>query len=411
MAGQQVIFTKGEGCWVWDADGRRYLDATAGLWYCNVGHGRQELADVAAKQMSELAAYQTFDVFANQPALELADRVCAIAPMDSPSAAFFTNGGSDAVDTAGKIVRRYWQLSGRPDRIAIVARGGAYHGMNAYGTSLGGIEANVAGWGPLVREIKHVPHDSPAALADLLERQSETIGAFIGEPVIGAGGVYPPDDDYWPAVQDLCREYDLLLIADEVVTGFGRLGPWFGSERYGFEPDLIVAAKGLTSGYVPAGVVISGPRVIERLWSDKAGPFRHGYTYSGHPTACAIGLANLEIIEREELRDRVSGLEAKLLEHLIPLADHPMVHEVRHVGLLAGIELARNRLESDPSLADKVVRAARNENILVRNLVGRTLQISPPFVITEDEIGLMARGIGTALDAVEAGFDAGSASG
>lgn len=400
IADDEITMTKGEGCWVWDSEGRNYLDATAGLWYCNVGHGRPELAMAAERQMRYLAAYQTFDVFANQPALDLAERVCTIAELEPPAAAFFTNGGSDAIDTAAKIVRRYWQLADRPERRTIISRGGAYHGMNAFGTSLAGIEANATGWGPLIQDVIHIPHDSLEALDTALQQHAHTIGAFIGEPVLGAGGVHPPSDDYWPGVQDLCREHDILLLLDEVVTGFGRLGHWFASQRFGIEPDMIVAAKGLTSGYLPAGVVICGRRILDQLWAPEAGPFRHGYTYSGHPTACAVGLVNLDIIEREQLRQRVTRLEPVLAEHLTHLAGHPLVDEVRHIGLLAGIQLAAAELELQPGLANRMVSAVRERGVLVRNLMGNTLQISPPFTITESEIRLMTKSIASALDTI-----------
>jgi putrescine aminotransferase len=397
--GAEVNLVRGEGCFVEDDGGNRYLDASAGLWYCNVGHGRREIADAVHEQMTALASYQTFDVFANPPALALAERVTALAPVDGEAVVFFTNGGSDAVDTAGKIVRRYWNLRGRPERTTIVARGGAYHGMNAYGTSLAGIEGNAAGWGPLVREVAHVPAHDVAAVAELFDQRGSTIGAFIGEPVIGAGGVYPPVDDYWPQIADLCREHDILLVADEVVTGFGRLGHWFASERFGVTPDLVLTAKGITSGYLPLGAVLCGERVRETLWTDDAGAFRHGYTYSGHPSACAAAMANLDIIEREGLVARVGTLEPLLAAALTPLAAHPLVAEVRHVGLLAAVELDGEALRRAPGLVDDVVRGAREAGVLVRGLIGRSLQISPPFVITETEIAQLATTLRAALDA------------
>ncbi|HMJ34483.1 MAG TPA: aspartate aminotransferase family protein [Baekduia sp.] len=399
VSGAEVNLVSGEGCFVEDDGGRRYLDASAGLWYCNVGHGRREIADAVHRQMTSLAAYQTFDVFANPPALALAERVAALAPVDGDAVVFFTNGGSDAVDTAGKIVRRYWSLRGRPERTTVVARGGAYHGMNAYGTSLAGIEANAAGWGPLVREVVHVPAHDVGAVAELFEQRGSTIGAFIGEPVIGAGGVHPPVDDYWPQIADLCREHDVLLIADEVVTGFGRLGRWFASQRFGVTPDLVLTAKGITSGYLPLGAVLCGERVRQTMWAGDAGPFRHGYTYSGHPSACAAAMANLDIIEREGLVERVGALEPVLEAALAPLSAHPLVAEVRSAGLLAAVELDAEALRQRPGLVDDVVRDAREAGVLVRGLIGRSLQISPPFVITETEIAQIAAALRAALDA------------
>lgn len=385
-----------------DSTGRRYLDATAGLWYCNVGHGRAELAEAAAQQMRSLAAYQTFDFFANEPALKLADRICELAPLGDGSVAFFVSGGSDAVDTAGKIARRYWALAGQPERQVIVARDGAYHGMHAYGTSLAGIEANAAGWGQLVASVRHLPYDSVGSVEALFAEQGSKIAAFIGEPVQGAGGVRPPPPGYWEGVTALCREHDILLIADEVITGFGRVGHWFGSQRYGIEPDMILTAKGITSGYMPLGAVIASKRLRDAFWAESAGVLRHGYTYSGHPVACAVALENLAIIEREGLVERVRELERHLTESLAPLAEHPAVHEVRTAGLLAAVELSEDARSEHPGLVDTVVSGARERNVLTRNLVGKSLQISPPFVIEPDEIQAMAAVLSDSIEAATA---------
>lgn len=398
VRGDEVVIVRGEGSWVEDDAGRRYLDASAGLWYCNIGHGRAELAEVAARQMRDLAAYQTFDVFANRPAVELADRICAVAPFDGASASFLVSGGSDAIDTAGKIVRRFWGALGAPERQLVIAREGAYHGMHAYGTSLAGIESNASGWGQLVHGVAHVPRDDLGALERTLEEHRGRVAAFIGEPVQGAAGVYPPPICYWSGVQDLCREHDVLLVSDEVVCGFGRLGRWFGCERYGVVPDLIVGAKGLSSGYLPIGVVAAGPRIREVLWN--AGPFRHGYTYSGHPTACAVALANLNILERERLFERVAALEPVLRNALAPLQRHPAVAEVRTAGLLAGVEIAEGVRAQATGAVEQITTAMRERGVLVRALVGRSLQISPPFIITESEIELLARTLVEALDVV-----------
>ncbi|MGH2780981.1 MAG: aspartate aminotransferase family protein, partial [Thermoleophilaceae bacterium] len=398
VPGDEVTLVSGEGSWVTDDQGHRYLDASAALWFCNVGHGRGELADAAAAQMRKLAAYYTFDVFANEPALELARRLALVAPTGPRSAAFFTSGGSEAVDTAAKLARRYWHVRGEEQRRVVIAREGAYHGMAAFGTSLAGIAPNRAGWGPLVQEVVHVEADSVGALADALERHGSAVAGFIGEPVIGAGGVRPPAPGYWDQVQALCREHDVLLIVDEVVTGFGRLGTAFACERYGIAPDLLCAAKGITSGYAPLGVVLSGARVRDALWAPGVGAVRHGYTYSGHAAACAVALANLDVLERELLYDRVRTLEPILAERLGPLAEHPLVHEVRSVGLLAGVELDAAARARTPDLVERVVRRARTRGVLVRNLVGHTLQISPPFVIDAEELTLLAEVLRAALD-------------
>jgi adenosylmethionine-8-amino-7-oxononanoate aminotransferase len=403
VPGRQFVIERGEGVWVFDREGKRYLDGSSGLWYCNVGHGRTRLAEVAAEQLGRLASYQIFDVFANGPALELADRVCELAPLGPGGAAFFTNGGSDAIDTAGKVARRYWSVQGHPERRIVIAREGAYHGVNAYGTSLSGIEANAAGWGPLVAEVVHLPRHDLGALEAALEAHAGRVAAFIGEPVQGAAGVHPPREGYWEGVQDLCGAHDVLVIADEVVTGFGRVGSWFGSERYGISPDLIVGAKGLSSGYLPIGVVVASDRVRDVLWSERAGAFRHGYTYSGHPTACAVALENLAIIEEEGLIDRVRRLEPVLEAEVGALAAHPLVDEVRTAGLLTGVQLSEDARRADPALVDRVVTAARERGVLVRNLLGQTLQVSPPFVIEDEELALLADTLREALDHVLSG--------
>ena len=402
VPGRELVLVRGEGAWLEDADGARYLDATASLWYCNVGYGRAELADVAAAQMRELPAYSTFGHYANRPALDLADRLAEIAPVPD-AAVFLTTGGSDAVETAGKMARRYWQLRGEPQRTVLVARSEAYHGMNAYGTSLAGIATNAAGWGTLIPDVLHVPHDDAAALERVLAEQGERIAGFIGEPVIGAGGVIPPPDGYWERVQAACAAHDALLIADEVITGYGRTGPWFACERYGIRPDLVTTAKGLTSGYLPAGAVLVGPRVRDALWSDEAGVFRHGYTYSGHAAACAVALANLDIIEREGLRDRVRALEPVLARTLAELEREPLVEVTRTAGLLGAVQLSADARAEQPGLADRIVAELQDDGVLVRALVGHSLQISPPFVISEDEIALLGERIAGALQRIGVG--------
>lgn len=265
----ETTIEHGDGVWVWDTKGNRYLDATAALWYCFVGHGRAELAEVAAKQMKRLAVYSTFGDLANDPALTLADVLSSISPMQD-AVAFFTSGGSESIDTAAKLVRRYWTAVGKPERQLLVTHGGAYHGMAGYGTSLAGIPANSAGCGELVPGVICISPDDPEALQRVIAQHPNRVAGFFGEPVRAASGVYPPVVGYWEKVQEICRNNDVLLVADEVVTGFGRLGHWFASSRFGVVPDIIVGAKGLTSGYFPLGVVICGPRVQEPFWLGKS---------------------------------------------------------------------------------------------------------------------------------------------
>lgn len=404
IARHTVQIVGGEGATVYDAAGRAYLDSIASLWYCNVGHGRVELGDAAAVQMHKLAAYQTYEIFSNAPAEALAERVAALVPIAGAKVFFTPGGGSDAVDSAAKLSRAYWRAVGQPAKQVIIGRSHAYHGVNAYGTSLGGIAANTEPFGPLVTLVEHVPWDDAAALAKMIDQiGQDRVGAFICEPVVGAGGVYFPPEGYLADVQQICRDADILFIADEVVTGFGRTGAWFGSQRYGIKPDMMTVAKGLTSGYLPLGAVIASPRVAEPFWrTGSAEIFRHGYTYSGHPAACAVGLANLDIIEREQLVARVRELEPALAAALAPLAKHELVSEVRTgAGLLAGIELAPAAREADPALGGRIVTAARERGVITRLLRGVALQVSPPFVISAAQLHELAEVLTAALDAAQ----------
>jgi putrescine---pyruvate transaminase len=404
-AGGLVTITGGAGSTVFDSAGRSYLDALASLWYCNIGHGRGEVADAAAAQAHQLAAYQVFETFTNQPAEALARRVSDLSPITDAKVFFTPGGGSDAIDTAAKLTRAYWRAVGQPDKQVIIGRTHAYHGVNAYGTSLGGIPANAEAFSPLVPLVERVPWDDAAALDKMISQVGASrVAAFFCEPVVGAGGVYFPPEDYLARVQEICREQDVLFVADEVITGFGRTGSWFGSERFGLEPDLMTVAKGLTSGYAPLGAVLAGPRVAEPFWRPgSAEIFRHGYTYQAHPTACAVGLANLDVLEREQLVPRVRGLEQVLAAKLAPLAGHELVQEVRTgTGLLAAVEISEQARAADPGLGAKLVRDIRERGVITRLLRGVALQVSPPFVITEAELGQIADTFAAALDAAAA---------
>jgi putrescine aminotransferase len=405
-AGRTITIVRGEAATVYDDTGRSYLDAIASLWYCNIGHGRPEPAEAAMAQMREIAGYQAFEVFSSRPAEALAERVAGLAPIQDARVFFTPGGGSDAIDTAAKLSRAYWRAMGQPDKQVIIARTHAYHGMNAYGTSLGGIPANSDPFGPMVTSVEHVPWDDPSALAKQIEQAGPgRVAAFFCEPVIGAGGVYFPPDGYLAQVQQICRDNDVLFVADEVITGFGRTGEWFGSVRYGLDPDMMIVAKGLTSGYLPLGAVLAGPRVAEPFWRPgSAEVFRHGYTYSAHPTACAVGLANLDILAREQLVPRVRALEPVLAAALAPLASHELVSEVRTgAGLLGAVEISAAARESDPGLAPRLVAAIRDRGVVTRLLRGIALQVSPPFVITEDELARIGEVFRAALDAAAAG--------
>jgi len=400
----EVVFRSGEGVWLESVDGRRYLDATAALWYCAVGYGRREIADAVADQLARLPAYSSFGAYTTEPTLALAERLTAMAPIDD-AVVFLGSGGSDAVDTAAKLVRRYWDIVGRPEKRVIVSREHGYHGMHAWGTALAGIPGNKAGYGgEIIEEIVTVGLADTESLGALFERRGAEIAAFIGEPVIGAGGVYPPEPSYWAEVQRLCREHDVLLIADEVITGFGRTGFMWGSERYGIEPDLVLFAKAVTSGYQPLGGVLVGPRVRAPFWDGTAaGPmFLHGYTYSGHAAACAAAMANLDIIEGEGLVARVASMEAGFDTAVRRLEGAPLVGEVRTVGLTAAVAIAPDRLAADPGIPARVVGAALRHGVVTRVVRGHALQVSPALVITGGEIDTLVDGLGAALEDVAA---------
>jgi putrescine---pyruvate transaminase len=402
VAGEELVIVRAHGSELVDREGRTYLDATAALWYCNVGYGREEIAAAVERQLRELHAYSTFGAYANEPALALADRLAALAPLGDAKV-FLTSGGSDAIDTAAKLARRYWHAVGRPEKVALVARRHAYHGMHAWGTSLGGIPANVEGLGMLIADVVHVDPCSVDELAQAIERLgADRVAAFIGEPVVGAGGVIPPPDGYWPAVAELCREQDVLLIADEVITGFGRLGRWFGCERFGFTPDLAVFAKGVTSGYMPLGGVIVGPRVQEPFWSGDGIWFPHGYTYSGHAAACAGALANLEILEDEQLLARVRELEPVFADAVHSLRHQCLVAETRAIGLTGAVELTPAALALAPKVVDRAVALAREHGVLTRGLRACALHLSPPFVVTHEELTRIVAGLRAALDRLAA---------
>jgi len=371
--GGELVLDRGDGVHVWDEDGRRYIDATAGLWYCNVGFGRAEIADAAAAQLRRLSAYSTFGDVSNRPAIELAERVADLSP-DPDDKVFFTSGGSDSIDTAAKMARRYWQLLGQTDRTMFITRENAYHGMHVAGTSLAGIGANASGYGTLVADVARVAWDSPDALRDAIDAATpERVAAFFCEPVIGAGGVFAPPEGYLEGVRSICREAGVLFVADEVITGFGRTGDWFASNRC----------------------------VAEPFWNGAAGLWRHGYTYSGHATVAAAAMANLDILEREALPKRALELEADLADALTPLAAHPIVDEVRAgTGVLAAVQLSTQAIRQEPTLPARAVRACRDAGVMTRTLATGGLQVSPALVIDRAELVELRDGFGAALDAL-----------
>jgi putrescine aminotransferase len=400
LAGGRVVFSGGEGAYLIDRDGKRYFDACGGLWYNAVGHGRTEIAMAIGRQAETLAACSAFGVYSADVTLAAADRIAALTPLDDPRV-FLTSGGSDSVDSAGKIIRRYFALRGQPQKTVMIAREGAYHGMHAYGTSLAGIAGNHDGWGTLLREVEHVTAFNAEALEERIERLgADRVAAFFAEPVIGAGGVFPPPDGYLPAVAEVCRRHDVLLVCDEVVTGVGRMGRWTASERYGVEPDLMLLAKILTSGYQPLGAVVVSGTVAEPFFGGEGAWLKHGYTYSGHATACAAAMANLDIIEAENLVDRVAELEPALPRLLGPLADLDAIEEVRTAGLLAGVQLDGAWFKARGLAPARIAEDLRDRGQLTRLLACGALQFSPPFITTEEQIAEFAEAVAASLAAL-----------
>jgi putrescine---pyruvate transaminase len=393
------IIDRGEGIYVYDESGRRYLDAAASLWYMNVGYGRTEIIDAMAEQMRKLPAFHAFIDYATRPPIDLANRIASVSP-DPGSKVFFGSGGSDAVDTAAKMARRYFNAIGQPERTVFISREWAYHGMHPYGTSLGGMEPNRAGYGgDLVADVVIVPHDDAEAVEKAIDHAgAERIAGVFVEPVIGAGGVRPVEQDYFGAVQDLVRNAGGLYISDEVITGFGRLGDWFAANKYGLEPDLITFAKGVTCGYAPLGGVIASSKITAPFFETAGLMFRHGYTYSGHTTACVAGLVVMDILEREGLLTRAAELEDELYQALLPLEELPVVDHVRRgVGALAAVQLA---VGDDETLPYRAAASCRDAGVLTRAVGGGGLQVSPPFIMTPDQVSEMASLFRVGLEAM-----------
>jgi len=383
------IVDRGEGVYVYDEAGRQYLDAAASLWYMNVGYGRDEIVDAMAEQARKLPAFHTFIEYATRPPIDLANRIAGVSP-DPGSKVFFGSGGSDAVDTAAKMTRRYFNAIGQPERTVFISREWAYHGMHPYGTSLGGMEPNRAGYGgELVGDIVIVPYDDAEAVDKAIDHAgAERIAGIFVEPVIGAGGIRPVSQDYLTSVQESVRNAGGLYISDEVITGFGRAGDWFAANRFGLEPDLITFAKGITCGYAPLGGVVASPKVAAPFFDTPGLMFRHGYTYSGHATACVAGLVVMDILEREGLLARAAELEDELYQALLPLEELPVVDHIRRgVGALAAVQLT---VGDDETLPYRAASACREAGVLTRAVGGGGLQVSPPLIMTPDHVAEMA---------------------
>ncbi|HEX6416894.1 MAG TPA: aminotransferase class III-fold pyridoxal phosphate-dependent enzyme [Acidimicrobiales bacterium] len=385
-----VPIVRGEGAAVFDAGGRRYVDGLASLWYCNAGHGRPEIVDAVTRQMRALENYNLFDIFTNEPADLLADRVAALAPVPE-ARVFLTCSGSEAVDTALKLARLTFQRSGEPQRQLVVSRTLGYHGTTVGGTSLQGLPLNRAGWGQLLGGTATVPHDDLEAAADLLAARGGEVAAVVAEPVIGAGGVHPAPPGYLAGLRKLCDEHGALLVLDEVITGFGRLGAWFAADLAGVTPDMIVFAKAVTSGYQPLGGVVIGPRVRAALEDDDAFVLRHGYTYSGHPTACAAALANLDVLRDEGLLDRAAHIADRLGGGLRRLHTEGAVAGVRGEGGMWAVDVL-------PGTDPVAVRDAMlDRGVIARPIGTATVAFCPPLVIDDDDLDLCVGGLAASL--------------
>jgi len=379
----ELVLVSGSAASVRDAAGRTYLDLTAGLWFCNAGCGRSELGAAAAEQMGRIASYSTFGDVAVDTTIRLADRIAGLAPVDDPKV-FLTSGGSDSVDTAVKLVLALARIRGEPERNIILHRRHSYHGMHLGGSALAGIEGNRMHLaGDLATDV--VEWDDPGTLEAAIDAADGRVVAFFCEPVIGAGGVRSTAPEYMAAVKEICDRHRVILVVDEVITGFGRLGGWFASERFGVRPDVLLFAKGVTSGYQPLGGLVLSGDVWRTLGQGLDGPWRHGYTYSGHATACAVALANIELLEREGLLAGGARLESELVAAFAPLAEMPAVTEVRAgVGALAAIQLTSG------DAANRAVRGLREHGLLTRAIAGDCLQISPPLCMTSEEVNRAA---------------------
>ncbi len=404
--GRVRIITGGDGVWLTDDQGRRVLDAMAGLWCVAAGYGREELVEASAAQMRALPFYNTFFKTSTRPVIALAERLAAMAPGDL-NHAFFACSGSEAVDTALRMARTYWITRGKPAKRIVIGREYGYHGSTTLGAAAGGMK-DMHRQGAALPDFAHIMppywygrgsqmdpaefgvHAARALEAKIAELGADNIAAFIGEPIQGAGGVIIPPATYWPEIQRICRENDILLIADEVICGFGRTGRMFGCETFGIQPDMMTLAKAITSGYAPLSAVMVGDRVADVLINE-TGEFYHGFTYSGHPVSCAVALANLDIIEREDLAARAAASGEMLREKLrAALDDLPIVGEIRGVGLIGAIELTADRRTRRPfEKTGRVGTICRDHcfaNDLVMRAVRDTMVFAPPLIIGEAEI-------------------------
>ena len=419
-AGGARIIVRGEGPYIWDSEGKRVLDGMSGLWTANIGYGRRELAEAAHAQMLELPFYNTFFHTTHPPVVKLSRKLAEIAP-DNLNQVFYGSSGSEANDTAIRLIRHYWALKGEPKRRIIISRRNAYHGSTIAAGSMGGMSHVHAHSYPVYDGFRHIidPYwygeaedgESPEAFSiraaraleeEILAISPEHVAAFAGEPVQGAGGVKIPPETYWPEVQRIIDKYGILLLADEVITGFGRLGTWFGSQHYGIRPDLITFAKAVTSGYIPLSGVIVNDKIADALMAHPE-DFHHGYTFSGHPVACAVALKNIEIMEQEGLVPRVKEFAGPALAKMLgKFKDHPLVGEVRSIGLLGAIELVADkrtrRRFADPGRVGLICRDYFFREGFIMRHVFDTMVTAPPLIWRQEQFEEAEAVIGRVLD-------------
>jgi adenosylmethionine-8-amino-7-oxononanoate aminotransferase len=412
-----VVVVSGNGAEVTLSDGRTMIDVPAAMWCVNVGHGRRELIDAAVKQMETIEFSPLFGGMSTPATIALAEKLAELAPGDL-NHVFFVNGGSEANETALKFARYYWYIQGRPEKTTILAHDRGYHGVMGLTTYATGLQDYHTGYGPAPANIQHFPspyeyRNTPEEFDEIvsgraLQRRIDEIGAdkiaaIIAEPVLGSGGVLVPPVGYQRRLREICDENDILLIADEIITGFGRTGTWFASERDGVVPDFLTMAKGISSGYIPLGGALMRSKIWNVIRDADGDPnLWHGFTTSGHPVACAVALANIDVIEKENLIEAARERGEQLGRLLEELKDLPEVGDVRRLGLMAAIELVADQETKEPfppelERAQKVMRAARDHGILIRTLIGNMLFLAPPFVITEDQITHIANALRAAI--------------
>jgi adenosylmethionine-8-amino-7-oxononanoate aminotransferase len=421
-----LVFERGEGAYLYDTQGKRYLDAHASLWLANVGYGRTEVIDAVCSQLKKMAFFSMFMSYSNEPAIQLAAKLLELTEPEGMGKVFYSDSGSEAVETALKIARQYWRNLGKAGKYKFISRRNAYHGVTFGALSATGITANRQAFGPLLPGFRHIPEPNcyrnafgfglseeevsdaaSGALRDVLEFEgAETVAAFIAEPVQGAGGVIVPPASYLRKCREICTEYDILFIADEVITGFGRIGSWFGSRHYGVRPDIMCFAKGITSGYIPLGATMCTNGIYDAFLGTPGDgkELRHGNTYSGHAAATAGALANLGVVEQEDLPGNARHVGEHLLAGLKTLEHHAVVGDVRGIGLLARVELVEDRESRRPFanpgvIGGRVQRYAQDRGLIFRN-VGDVLTLSPPLILTMEQADQIVAGLDEAIGCI-----------